>query len=322
MKREEIERLREAVSCAAILEQAGFAVDMKESTRRAVKFRRGAEIIIVTHGGRGWFDPLSDAKGDVFSLVATLESVGFVEGVSRVAALCGYSPSLPAWRDTGERMPRASVLDRWEQRKRPKPGSDTWRYLCWSRALPGAVVRHAVQAGALREGPFGSMWAAHRDKDGAVSGWEERGPDWRGFASGGVKILFRFGAAAPIRLCVTEAAIDAMSLAAIEGVCDGTLYVSTGGGWSPATEAALRQLLSDTGAQLVAATDANTQGESFADRLRALSDEMSSDWLRLRPPADDWNAVLQERSEENAKKEGGRRRAASPSTASREAAPS
>ncbi|KPF42624.1 DUF3991 and toprim domain-containing protein [Rhizobium sp. AAP43] len=319
--RREIEELRNRVPCSTVLEASGFAIDVKESTRRAVKFRRAAEIIIVTHEGRGWFDPLSDAKGDVFSLVTALESVGFVEGVSRVAALSGYSPSSPAWRDTEGKTPQASVLDRWEQRKRPKPGSDTWCYICWTRALPDAVVRQAVQAGVLREGPFGSMWAAHTDKDGVVSGWEERGPDWRGFASGGMKILFRFGAVAPIRLCVTEAAIDAMSLAAIEGVRDGTLYVSTGGGWSPATEAALRLLLSDTGAQLVAATDANPQGESFADRLRALSDEMSSDWLRLRPPADDWNAVLQERKKENANMESGKRRAASPSTASREAAP-
>lgn len=56
-ERREIEGLREAVSCAAVLEEAGFAVDAKESTRRAVKFRRSSEIVIVTHEGRGWFDP-------------------------------------------------------------------------------------------------------------------------------------------------------------------------------------------------------------------------------------------------------------------------
>ncbi|MGF0524618.1 toprim domain-containing protein [Agrobacterium pusense] len=45
--------------------------------------------------------------------------------------------------------------------------------------------------------------------------------------------------------------------------------------------------------QVVGATDANPQGEIFADRLRGLSEAMSSDWSRLRPPADDWNEVLQ-----------------------------
>jgi hypothetical protein len=43
-----------------------------------------------------------------------------------------------------------------------------------------------------------------------------------------------------LRLAVTEAAIDAMSLAA--GSSDGTLYLSAGGGWSPAMQAALREL--------------------------------------------------------------------------------
>lgn len=321
MNRKEIEELRNRAACEAVLETSGFAIDVKESTRRALKFRRGAEIIIVTHDGRGWFDPLSDAKGDIFSLVAILDNVGFAEAASRVAALSGFCPAPPAWKSATNKTSRASVLARWEQRKRPEPGSDVWRYLCWTRALPVSVVRQAARQGSLREGPFGSMWAAHTDDAGSLSGWEERGPDWRGFASGGMKALFRLGPADADRLCVTEAAIDAMSLAAIEGVREGTLYVSTGGGWSPATEAALRRLLSGSATQVVGATDANPQGEIFADRLRALGEETSSDWLRLRPPADDWNEVLQERVRENANKESGTRRAASPSTASREAAP-
>ncbi len=65
MKRQDLEILKQGVPCATLLGKAGFAVDAQESTRRAVKWRRDAEIIIVTHEGRGWFDPLSDAKGDV-----------------------------------------------------------------------------------------------------------------------------------------------------------------------------------------------------------------------------------------------------------------
>lgn len=99
----------------------------------------------------------------------------------------------------------------------------------------------------------------------------------------------------PLRICVTEAAIDALSLAAIEGLRDGTIYLSTGGGWSPNTETSLRHLLRQPSAQLIAATDANSQGETFADRLRALTDELDRDWLRLRPTADDWNEVLKQR---------------------------
>jgi hypothetical protein len=297
MKRAEIEKLREEVGCAAVLEQAGFAVDKKESTRRAVKFRRAAEIVIVTHEGRGWFDPLSDAKGDVFGLVAHLKGADFVVCCERIASLVGFvaSPEVlqrPAKTPVPDVVPR----DRWHGRNIPRPGSKTWQYLRWDRSLPAAIIRAAADQGLLREGPCGSMWAAHTDGAGAVVGWEERGPEWRGFATGGSKILFRLGSPITTRVCVTEAAIDAMSLAAIDGLREGTLYLSTGGGWSPQTTGALRDLVSRTDAQLIAATDANSQGDAYAERLRALADEVGCQWLRLRPPSGDWNDVLKERA--------------------------
>ena len=75
------------------------------------------------------------------------------------------------------------------------------------------------------------MWAAHVDER-IVTGWEERGPDWRGFASSGAaKILFRLGELDGFRLLVTEAAIDAMSLAkSRKASVRKCLYLSTGGG--------------------------------------------------------------------------------------------
>ncbi|KKZ83535.1 hypothetical protein RPHASCH2410_PD01215 (plasmid) [Rhizobium phaseoli Ch24-10] len=43
------------------------------------------------------------------------------------------------------------------------------------------------------------------------------------------------------------------------------------------------------GVQMAAATDANPQGEVFAERLRTLADDAGCDWLRLRPSEEDWN---------------------------------
>ncbi|MFB2553977.1 DUF3991 and toprim domain-containing protein [Ensifer soli] len=321
MKRNEIERLREKVGCQLVLEGAGFSLDMKESTKRAMKFRRGAEIIIVTHAGRGWFDPLSDDKGDVFGLVTALEGCDFVEGCARVAVLCGLQPSESVWRrDDREPKDTASIAEDWKRRQSPWPGSPSWRYLRFQRLLPAFVIRAAIAQNLLREGPYGTMWAAHTDDVGTVCGWEGRGPEWRGFATGGRKILFRLGAGPGTRFCVTEAAIDAMSLAAIEGMRAGTAYVSTGGGWAPATAAALRRLCEAPDVQLVAATDADAQGDAFADRLRQLAEEVSCDFMRLRPPAEDWNEVLKQKENEEEEAENGGR-AASSSAASREAAP-
>ena len=307
MNRKDIEALRDQVSCAAVLGHAGFAIDAKESTRRAVKFRRGSEIIIVTHEGRGWFDPLSDAKGDVFGLVEHLDHVGFLEGAGRVADLVGFAITEPEWQAPGHAQGYDLALpERWQARRRPWPGSSTWAYLNSERFLPATLLRATIRLDRLREGPYGSMWAAHTDDAGIVTGWEARGPEYRGFASGGTKVLFRLGPDTALRLAVTEAAIDAMSLAAIEGLRDGTVYLSTGGGWSPSTEGALRQLASRPDALLVAATDANPQGEMFAERLRALAHETGCDWSRLRPPEEDWNEILKIREKEKReRKEGG-----------------
>ncbi|RWK55845.1 MAG: DUF3991 domain-containing protein, partial [Mesorhizobium sp.] len=162
MEKRDVEELRDRVLCAAVLEQAGFAIDLKESTRRAVKYRRGDDIIIVIHDGKGWFDPLSDAKGDVFSLVAHLEDIGFAEVLQRVSELVGFVPSEPVWtRQPRDRAPDLGVPERWRVRRKPWRGSMTWRYLRDERDLPETVIRAAIRQDRLREGPRGSVWAAH-----------------------------------------------------------------------------------------------------------------------------------------------------------------
>ncbi len=72
----ELDLFRAQVNCAAVLENMGkpWRLDKSESTRRALKYRRAeGEVLIVTHGGRGWWDPQSSAKGDIFTLVQHLD---------------------------------------------------------------------------------------------------------------------------------------------------------------------------------------------------------------------------------------------------------
>ncbi len=297
MNRNELEELKARVPCAAVLDKAGFAIDLRQSTRKAIKYRRGDAIIVVIHAGQGWFDPLSEAKGDVFSLVEHLDGVPFLEGLDRVASLVGYACKDPVWPCRPRIGTQAlSVTERWSRRHKPCPGSMAWRYLRDERGLPDALIRAAARDDVLRAGPQGSMWAAHRDGAGAVTGWEERGLDWRGFSTGGSKLLFRFGRRDAPRLCVTEAAIDAMSLACLEDARQDSLYLSTGGGWSPATTAAICALAAGAGARLIAATDNNRQGEIYAGRLKEMACAIGCGFERLRPMQVDWNAALQART--------------------------
>ncbi|MHA6688552.1 DUF3991 domain-containing protein [Mesorhizobium sp. A556] len=333
MEKCDIEDLREKVSCEAVLQSAGWSVDEKESTRRALKYRRGeGEIVIVIHDGKGWFDPLSDAKGDVFSLVSHLGGYGFSEALDAVSGLVGFVPAVKAWKRPARPKTTQTLPDRWQSRPSPRPGSPAWRYLVDERAIPAFVLRAVILQDLLREGPWGSMWAAHADEAGNVIGWEERGPEWRGFSTGGSKMLFRLGLCDAPRICITEAAIDAISLAAIENLRRDTLYVSTGGGWAPATSSAVGAHAMRTDVQLVAATDRNRQGHAYAERIREISATGTCSFRRIEPRTEDWNADLQAAARaaegtgtgEGKTEETEMRRqtgAACPSAASREASP-
>ena len=278
MKREDLEALRAKVSCEAALENAGYEIDHKQSTRRAVKYRHGSNIAIVTHDGRGWFDPLSDNKGDVFELVMFLERIPFPTAVDMIASLVGFEPSRLQCKASHPKQQIKGIVERWQSRRAPSRGSSAWHYLCSVRKIPTAIALTAIQAGVLREGPCGSIWAAHLDNGCRTVGWEERGPEWRGFSKGGSKVLFRIGSSRASRLCVTEAAVDALSLAA------------------------LNVIASRPGCQIIAATDSDPQGDVYAERLRLIAQSTGSDWQRLRPPADDWNDVLQNMKDSKAKK--------------------
>jgi hypothetical protein len=155
-------------------------------------------------------------------------------------------------------------------------------------------------ADAVREGQHGSAWFAHRDGAGGLTGIEMRGPDWRKFSAGGEKALFRLpgGPGFLPRVTVCEAAIDALSLAALEGMRVDTLYAATAGGIGPATVAALHELLEalagNPAAMLVAATDADSARRRLAERLAEIAAGAGIAFAAPLPPDrfNNWNDAL------------------------------
>ena len=314
----ELNQLRAGVSCAALLErpQPGWMLDKAESTPKCLKYRRGSgEVLIINHGGRGWWDPMSEAKGDVFGLTQHLDpSLNFGQVRKLLRGMVGLRPACPALVRRPEKpdRPTVPVAQLWTQRRRLSRGSATWGYLTGERALPPAVLAAADRCDAVREGPRGSAWFAHRDQTGVLTGIDMRGPDWRGFSKASDKSLFRLpgeaaqgsggegGTGVPSRLAVCEAPIDALSLAALEGLRADTLYIATTGGMGPLTLACLDALLRDLAAKsegvLVAATDADGAGERYAQRLAALAQAAGVRSERLVPPdgQNDWNDIVKQ----------------------------
>ena len=219
--------------------------------------------------------------------------------------LLGIAPCFPTVSAARrERAPGLPLPQRWSARPVLSRGSRTWRYLTGARALEAPVLVAASRVDAVREGPCGSAWFAHRDATGGIAGIEMRGPDYRGFSAGGAKTLFRLpggpasSAAPTTRLVVCEAPIDTMSLAGIEQLRADTLYAATAGGMGPGTIEALRALLRELAtrpyAVLVAATDADAAGDRYAVKLAELALEAGVCSGRIEPfgGCKDWNEVV------------------------------
>jgi hypothetical protein len=301
----EIEQLRASIHCATVLERQSppWRLDRRASTKHCLKYRRGkSEILIVNHEGRGWWDPQSEAKGDVFDLIQHFDpnlNFGRVRKVLR--EFIGLAPAFPETNHRQKKdLPESPPAERWSARPRCNPRSRAWRYLAEQRCLPSHILAAASKADVLRSGPHGSAWFAHRDDAGHVTHVEIRGPAYKGSLRGGTKVIFRItgGPEPPSRLALTEAPIDALSLAAIEGPRADTLYAATGGGMGEATIKAIERVLSQIAvfpdAILCSATDANRAGERYALRHQQLAGQASIAFMRLRPPIEggDWNDVL------------------------------
>jgi hypothetical protein len=301
--RNEIDELRAGVSCATVLEKASPAwrLDRAESSRHCLKYRRGAgEIVIINHNGAGWWCPNSDAKGDVFNLVQHLEPrLNFGEVRKALRPLAGVQPAFGPKERTGTRRAApVPIAERWARKPRLRRYSNAWAYLS-SRGLPEAVLLAAADCDVIREGPFGSAWFAHRTM-GVVTHVDVRGPTYKGSLTGGAKSLFWFprDTALRSRFVLAEAAIDALSRAALENMRADTAYAATGGGTGPGAIAAIRNHLLSiaamSGALFESATDANFAGDRYARRQEQFANEAGIPFIRRRPPHDgeDWNDVL------------------------------
>lgn len=298
----ELDQLRARVSCATILERAipPWRLDRAESSKNCLKYRREAgEIIIVNRQGAGWWDPNSEAKGDVFTLVQFLEpGLNFGEVRKALRPLAGIQPECaPVEKMKPRRNATLPIADRWAQKPPLRKNSHSWRYLA-RRGLPDPVLLLAARCDVIREGPYGSAWFAHRVA-GVVTHIDVRGPTYKGSLTGGCKSLFTLphDPTGRSRFVLAEAAIDALSRAALENLRDDTVYAATGGGMGPTTIETitdhLRAIAAMPGAEFESATDANLAGDRYAERHREIAREAGVAFIRRRPPDNqDWNDVI------------------------------
>jgi hypothetical protein len=151
-----------------------------------------------------------------------------------------------------------------------------------------------VEVVERRQRASGRAWFAHRDHDGQLTGIEICGPHYRGFSPGGTKTLFRLpgrlrtSTVPTTRMVVTEAPIEAMSVAALEQFRADTLYVATAGGMGPGAIAALERELwalstQESGGEPAIRHRRRDAGDRDAAPLTEMTDGIDVRSTRLRP---------------------------------------
>ena len=142
------------------------------------------------------------------------------------------------------------------------------------------------------------FYGAGRDPVGGVpylERWSEiAGTTFKGFAKGGVRLLFRMGpldGPEPAKIALTESGVEALSLAQLVGRRD-TLFLSTGGALSTHTLNAIRAAATRyPAAEILLGFNADLAGDGFtASVTKALGEREAV--RRVVPKAKDWNDQL------------------------------
>jgi hypothetical protein len=164
-------------------------------------------------------------------------------------------------------------------------------YLTERRALPTTLVDQAIERGDVFADHRANVVFRLRDETGQEIGFEKRGSSDRPFHSVyGDKGLFFTGSGADRVAAFVESGIEALSYRALRG--DAVLSISTTGNAVERPDR-MSRLLRERGFRIVAAFNADRDGDRFAERF---AQQLGGDVERDRPEAaKDWNQILQAR---------------------------
>lgn len=299
---DELEIFKREISLTEFAQSLGYVVVKKESSRCCTVMKGDNDKIIVATSksdGHGIYFSVGDQRdsGSVIDFAqrrlggslghVRKELRGWVSAASRPSPRRRPASERPAKPDPVDRD-RAELLSRWAA-----TSSYIENYLTDARGLDADLVA----AWGVRQDASGNALFPHFDEDG-VCGWEEKRSDHSRFCRGGQLglTLTKLDCCPVQRIVVTEASIDAMSWAQLNGRPEGTVYCSLAGSVSTRQIDLMKAFISSAspGVEVVIATDADAPGDQKAQKLEeALSDLLVA---RSRPPEPykDWNDVVRE----------------------------
>lgn len=236
-----------------------------------------------------WVSNKSGKAGSVIDLwLADHPAASLGDARAALRELAGNAPPIPAEKSVAGQNNRDGMAEgdhtaarnRWKEAKH----ITAQRSYAEKRGISRETLLRFPSE--LRVGAFGGVYFAHRNiETGDIQGFEQRWEDENGqkntarFAKGGRKTVNVLGdPARATRMAVVESGLDALALAEFEDR-DDTLYISTGGGFGPLTEAALLRLAQ--GRTVASAFDNDRGGETHHRKLLGFLPEAK----RLAPPS-------------------------------------
>jgi hypothetical protein len=308
-KRKALTDQMRALPLPTVLDALGLEPHPKEA-HQWIAGPKGARTHRITVKGGKWYDHVGKTgRGGAIDLVQHVLERDFAGSLAWLADRFGTAATEAEFRATSATQTVSRAVERREPFQPPKADPVAWpevrRHLIEDRALPADLIDAEHEAGNLyatsRPGqnglpPLRNAVFVQRDAAGRPTGAElkgiirdREGKRWSGLAPGSRRSAGSFAVgdlAAAARVFVVEAAVDALSLAALLRSRAGSAWavISSGGdgGVAPGLLSVLRPA-----ARRYAAQDANHAG----DRQAA---SMGEDWQRFPPPEphEDWNDAL------------------------------
>lgn len=276
--------------------------ETEKSTKNSPCLKNPAgDVIVVKYQQNGvntFFCPKDNQKGDIYNFVMWQEHCDFKTAAAKIDNLLGLASI------QGNPIPQekrvAKVFDV-NAAAQLKPVQEH-AYL-ESRGIDNAMLIHGRFRGTVLTDEYHNAVFPHC-RHGKIVGYVKKNYKFNGFSEGGEKLLWKSNQfPGDTRLCVTEAAIDALSLAVLmrdspkhaEQMYH-TRFVSIDGGYSPEAEAMLKQEVAalPRGSVIEAAFDNDEQGRRYCEKLANISMECGQVYAENIPSKrKDWNEVLQ-----------------------------
>lgn len=248
-------------------------------------YQRGGDTIKCSHHEDGRWLWVSNKSGDAGSVIDLWlnDNAGKTIGDARVAlrSISGAAHAPPTRVETTP-IPAQNAHTTARQRWLEAPLVEGQHTYAEDRGISKQTIERF--GSEVRCGPFGGIYFAHRNSvtkavEGFEQRWEKAGEkNTARFCKGGRKTVAVLGdAKTATRLLVFEGGLDCLAMAEIENR-DDTLYISTGGGFGPATTDALINFAA--GRQVFCAFDNDQADEMMTSKVR----EVIPNAQRLAPP--------------------------------------